>query len=113
MSNLEKLNALVGIVPKKNVFYIDEEGHTMFTPPLTYPKQFKILKLLAKRQVRFSEYDNAWYIQIGEDGEDNSFFAESNGTFEEVLSYFLVNVWDKLSVEEQNKIKEIMNGRGK
>ena len=107
MSNLEKLNALVGIVPKKNVFYIDEEGHTMFTPPLTYPKQLKILKLLSKKHVRILDEGDAWYIQIGE--KDNSFFAESNGTFEEVLAYFLVNVWDKLSTDEQNKLKGIIN----
>lgn len=112
MSSVEELNKLLGIEPKANILYVDEEKRNTNYPPLTYAKQFKIIKFLAKRQIRISEYDNgdSWYIQIGEDGEPDSFFAESNGSFDEVLAYFLVGIWDRLTEEERITLKGIING---
>jgi len=110
MNEVEKLYENAGIeVPIARLkIFKDDNGEIFTQPPFTAEKQINLIIFLANREIRISPT----YISSGYYLNNLSKIKSSLNisTFRNSLAQHINAIWQDLTSEEKQQIKEILNG---
>ena len=83
-------------------FFRDKMKEVYEYPPFTAEKQIKITKFLLKKAVYYDVKDDKYWFYYEE--------CESAGykPFDEAIAHFINKLWQDLTLEEKQQIKEIL-----
>lgn len=84
--------------------YENYDKPKMEYPPFTAKKQLELIKFLLKKAVYYDVKDDKYWFYYEE--------CESAGykPFDEAIAHFINKLWQSLTEEEKQQIKEILNG---
>ena len=98
MSEIEKMYSNSGI---KKIELDYPDNFEPFYPEFTAEKQLELIKWLAKRPLTIDNVDDEFEFSTG-------YKLSDFGSFEESLAEIINNLWQDLTVEEKQQIKEIL-----
>lgn len=117
MSEIEKLYKNAGVEKQKYYACKRPDYSDVFEeklPPFTAEKQLELIKWLAKK--KFVAYNNSggWFIGIIPTYSEELGIVCKNkamniDSFDEALAGLINNLWQNLSLEEKQQIKEILS----
>ena len=114
MSEIEKMYENAGIEKECNCTNYDSRCFQDCTkcenyPPFTAEKQIELIKLLSTKELKIRTNKQPYAVYIGVLGDDNTCFYGCEGLyFEETLSELINKLWQDLTEEERNQIREIL-----
>lgn len=107
LAKVEKLNKVsIHLNKAYNFEFHETDTKSDFYSPFTDTKQLELIKWSAFEK-RFSmKYINAkWYFSTGEMGMSTSAKYEP---FEQLLAYFICNLWQDLTDEQREEVRGIL-----
>ena len=84
----------------------------LYYPPFTAEKQLELIKWLSTKELKIRTNKQPYAIYIGILGNDNTCFFGCEGLyFEQTLAEVINNLWQDLTDQEKEEIRNILNER--
>lgn len=116
MTEIEKMFEKAGF-PKKqckdySCIVCEQNNNCEKYPPFTTEKQTELIKLLGGIKdyiVEIDKFKGVYYIGCREAGSNNKHWGSHN-FFEEALAELINHLWQSLTDQEKEEIRNILNG---